>query len=258
MKKSMIFLCLIAAGVAFADNTTTGANTYGVLRVDSSAAETIVAVPWVGASSDGSASIQVADIVKTANLNNGDELYAYIGGEFKAWILNDNTWTPQHIVNSDGPANTAGSASQTLTRGQAILLRRKAPIANCFYVFGQVASTSTAELTIAVGTPETPAYTLIAPPVDAEIADLNTIIEYKSGTPLTGDIIFVAASSGKSGLMTDYHWNGTEWGKYQRATTMGGSETFVAGLSIPVGEGAWYVSKGGNPVITWKNLPSAQ
>ena len=257
MNKSVFFTAILLAGAAFATTSTqTGANVYGVLRVDSTNAETIVAIPWVGVGTTAS-DINVAEIIKTAGLNNGDSLYAYIDGGFKKWVLTDGEWTPSATVSGDGPAAvSAGASDQTLTRGKAVLLVRQGTIADYFFVQGQVASSSTADLAITAGTSVSPAYTLIAPPVDSDISDLNSNITYVGDArPNADDIIYVSAGVA-GGLMRSYVYKNSKWGYYQRSANFWEGDTFVETLTIPAGQGAWYVSKGGAPTIRWTGLPS--
>lgn len=253
MKKSLFLFSLVSALAFQADAAATGANVYGLLRVDSTNAETFVAVPWLGA---GTGDIKVADLIKTTNLTAGDELYAYIGGAFNKWTLSaEKEWSPSSVVSQDGPAAvTAGASDQALTRGKGVLLVRHAPIASSFYIFGQVATSATAATEVAAGTANAPAYTMIAPPVVADVADLNAVMSHSSA-PDAADRILVASPRG-GGLVIEYKYVNGSWGRDVQNPSQPWLKEFTSGLTIPAGQGAWYVSKGGSPTITWSGLPA--
>lgn len=263
MKKLLFFASVLSAFALVAgEDAASVENVYGVLRIDSTNAETIVAVPWVGV---GGNAIPVADLVKTAGLHANDELYAYVGDGFQAWhlVANPTTevleWAPMTIVSGDGkPAVSSSAPITTLERGQAILLRRYGELANCFYIFGQVGANATAEVQVAAGTVGTPAYTLLAPPAVAD-ADLNSLITYKNGvTPNANDEIWVQTASGSAG---HYSYKNGIWGHpgmdesgpFPKPTS-----EHVSGPAITAGNGIWYVSRGGSPTIQWQSVPSVQ
>lgn len=253
MKKSLFLFSLVSALAFKTDAAAVGANVIGLLRVDSTNAETFVAVPWLGA---GTGDIKVADLIKTTNLTVGDELYAYIGGSFNKWTLSaEKEWSPSSVVSQDGPASmSAGASEQALSRGKGVLLVRHAPIADSFYIFGQVATGATAATEVAAGSANAPAYTMIAPPVVADVADLNDIMAYSSA-PDAADRILVASPRG-GGLAIEYKYVNGKWGKDVQNPTQPWLKAFTPGLKIPAGQGAWYVSKGGSPIITWSALPA--
>ena len=228
MKKLIAVAALITTACAWAESTVEGANTFGILRVDSSAAETIIAVPWLGASTSET-SIKVTDVVKTANLNAGDELYYYDGSAYKCWKLDANKeWQAAKIVGM----GEAGDNTTSLVRGNAIILKRPNETrASSIYLYGQVASTSTATITMASGTTTSKAFTLIAPPTD-------TSISISSGTwsnVQSGDMIVI------DGYAPFKYKGENVWGhktindKWETVWT-------DTNVSIPVGQGAWYIS----------------
>lgn len=235
MKKLLSTLAIAAASTALAVESS---NTFGILRVDSSAEQTIVSIPWEAA---GGGSIKVKDVVKTANLTNGDQLYYYANGSYKLWVLEDGVWTgAQTVKDQDGATITAdrGTDADVLARGGAIILVRKNPttgtpaVANPFYLYGQyTTSGSTTTTCVANG------YTLLAPPSTDE-TDLNT----KSWTtPGANDNIILQNA-------TVLHYRDVsgrmKWGKLKKELnpqTGVITETVDPTVAkIVAGEGAWY------------------
>ncbi len=251
MKRSLALACLFASSLAFATATTTvtSGNTFGVLRVDvGTAKQVIIAIPWLAASTDDS-DIKVTDVIKTANLYSGDQLYYYntTSKKYQVWELqSDKTWAA--ATNVDGSETVVDG--QTLTRGNAILLKRPGTKSESIYLYGQVPSSSTCEVTMAKGTTDTPAYTLIAPP-SVSATDLNSATW---SDVATGDAIIIDVNT----LLV--YTTDKKWAKktgYDDSTNTNTYDTDVAKISA--GQGAWYMSaKGASSAatVTWKNLPS--
>lgn len=258
MKKSLALIAILSASVALADDPTptVSANVYGVLRVETSAEEAIIAVPWLEPSVDGSA-IAVTNVIKTANLTAGDELYYYDlqAKSYKAWKLNaEKKWESPTMVSVSGAV--AGS-DQTLLRGNALLLKRTNAVtrASAVYLLGQVATSATAEVTMAQGTESAPAYTLLAPPAaaDTDLNDANAVVW--SGVNVGDSIVL--------NDMTMLNWDAENgrWGrKISEKVGKVWQTTYDASKAVILaGQGAWYVSAPGAtaaPSATWKALPS--
>lgn len=215
-------------------------NTFGILRVDSTAAQTIVSVPWAAA---GGGNINVADVVKTANLNNGDKLHYYntTTKKYRVWELTNGEWV--EAKDAQDPAADA----PTLARGNAIILERFAPqdgsIANCFYLYGQYTNAAASTECVANG------YTLLAPP-STEDTNLNN----KTWSNVNENDNIVLAN----GTLLSYRNN--KWGKLTKTINESTGvieesvNTNVA--TIAAGEGAWYISKGTTaPSVTWVAAP---
>ena len=251
MKRSLALACLFASSLAFATATTTvtSGNTFGVLRVDVGTAEqVIIAIPWLAASTDGS-DIKVTDVIKTANLYSGDQLYYYntSTGKYQVWQLDDNkAWVAATGI--DGTEDVVDG--QTLTRGNAILLKRSGTKSSSIYLYGQVPSTATCEVTMAQGTSTAPAYTLIAPPAVSE-TDLNSAT-WKNVA--TGDYIVLDVGTLLNYVTIDGTEKWAQWTGFENH-----ADTYSADAAkISVGQGAWYVSRGGTSAATvkWTGLPS--
>lgn len=234
MKSGIVLSLAMAAALPALANTATTANVIGVLPIRSSSAETIIGIPWVAASlADGD--IKVVDIIKTANLSEGDQLWWYDSQKqgFKCWQLNSSKeWQPAMMVSENKrPAAAEGASDKTLKRGEALVLVRTAEdLTAPFYVMGQYSSSSAAKLQLAAGSKATPAYSLIAPP-SATAKELNEATWESVGA---NDVILI---QGKI-----YNYNNGQWGCWE---VKNGAESFVPGGTIPAGTGVWFVSKSG-------------
>lgn len=234
-------------------------NTLGLLRVDSKTKATIVAVPWVKLSENSSSSISVADVVMTAGLTNGDKLYAYPAGArsnsaaYQVWTLSNGAWTPVTTYVQAGTGSTtqnqAGEAVSTyLPRGSAFWLERQN--ANTpFYLYGQYASETVAAPTISVGTASAPVHTLLANPKLTAVS-LNSLTWQNVNAADT----IILPSNSSSGAQTKLTYENSSWG-FWKTTKENGElrNTRETNITIPVGTGFWYVSRGGSPTINWGN-----
>lgn len=254
MKKYLPLLLATVAASAFAE-TVEPANTFGVLRVDSALAKTIVAVPWVQLNATGTDSaLTVADYVKTENLTEGDKLYVYdaTSAKYKMWVLDSGVWTPATTAGDDSTYVTAGAAGQqSLPLTSALWLERQNPTSNGqpvpFYLYGQVPlAAGTRPFT--AGTAAEPVWNLVANSSTAPIS-LSAI----TGGGAADEIYLV---NDDAAPVKFYKKNG-EWGsdQYVESTTRPGRYTlkFVAATAensaIPAGTGFWYVSTSTAPVI---------
>ena len=251
-------VCSVALALAVlsarAETTVSGGNVVGLLRVDSVSTNTIVAVPWVACSAEGSP-IAVSNLVKTANLTAGDMLYALdaAGNRFNAWQLvagEDGVlgWSAVKQVEMTGVATkTDSAAAATLARGAAGLLSRQHPEAGSFYLCGQYSSAA-ATTAIVAGSAGEPRYHLVASPGASDLA-LNSL-------DWTGvdaaDRIYVTRADGTT---VELHYKDAtdkwclnsleEVGHFYRNV-----EVPYAG-SVSAGTGFWYASHGGTPTINW-------
>ena len=248
---TFLSVSMLATCSAFAASTATSENVIGVLRVDSPYARTIVAVPWVAAGVEAG-DIKVTDIVKTANLSEGDELHYYNGANFNSWRLNGNKeWVPANQVSENGGSGTSpDSAVQGLPRGGALILVRKEP-ANPIFLQGQYSSAPMSAQTLASGgTKMSPVYSLIAPP-----STTGKDFDLMSGTwSNVGayDQIIIQQAGGKNIVCqwSDSAWKVGEWTGEVPFKTF----SLTAAPSIPAGTGCWYVSRtagGPAPTVQW-------
>ena len=245
MKKIIASITMLAAGAALA-STVTSAQTFGVLKVTSSKAETVICVPWVAAGTGGD--IKVKDVVKTSGLTkgsdeygtNGDVLLKYDGSTYYGWALNnDGEWVGLAVVVRTGETATAGD-DETLARGDALIIRRSAP-ANPgeIYLYGQYESDPVGTKTLTLN-----AWNLIAPPdTTGNTISLNSLTWGNVGA---NDVIYVQAANGNRIELTRNSGN-TQW--VYKALTEDASKAV-----IQPGQGAWYVSKettGDAPTVTF-------
>ena len=257
MKRLVFAAALSFAVSAFAD-TVQSANIFGVMKIDgTSTANLAVCVPWVAAGTGGD--IKVADIVMASNRETGDVVYYYdaTAKNFKAWELQDGAWTAVSSVSSSSSGVTIGetAASQTAARGGALIVHREnsVSLAKPIYLYGQYSSDA-ATTAITAGTAAAPVISLIAPPSTAAAGyDMNAeghaIVS--TGTSIgANDYIMLSGSSVRYQYKEGAGWGvygGDEW----NSATSQWTRSFTAGLVIPAGRGALYVSKGGNPTFTW-------
>lgn len=255
---TLLSVSMLATGSAFAAATATSENVFGVLRVDSPYARTVVAVPWVAASVEAG-DIKVTDIVKTANLSEGDELHYYDGASFKSsWRLNANKeWEAANLVSENGGSDQSPAAGeQGLPRGGAIILVRQNPNGS-FYLQGQVAATAAPSQTIEAST--TGVFYLIAPPsVKNGTIDINGTDDMEWSNPDTGDRIYVYQANGLNAECRYANKNDKLqwwWGKYPEGAGLL-KPTWENPPALPVGTGFWYYKKGSSATtVTWKNTP---
>lgn len=249
MKTIVSALAIAAASTALAVESS---NTFGILLVDSDKAQTIISIPWENA---GGGAIKVKDVVKTANLTPksddpayiGDQLYYYNGSSYKMWRLTSSGWEGATIV-ANGITPTAGSDTDELARGGALILVRKNPtagtpaVANPFYLYGQYNSTQ--PLISVTRNDSSVTYTLIAPP-SANAVSLN------AGT-------WAGVTSGDQVILPNgqpLYWKDST-DKWCTLTTNldTGDETYTPYTTpVPAGEGVWMrVQKGSGTVsVQW-------
>ena len=219
-------------------------NTIGVLKVESGAKTTAVAVPW--ASYDGTNDISVADIVRTANLTPGDELKAYApDGKYKAWKLNaSKEWKPMTVV---GGSSETDADAYTVKRGSAVWLTRADP-SQPIYLVGGVAATEKVSVALEPKKGDNdPSWNLVGS-AGTEPVNVETLL---GGN--TADKVTVPTAT----VPKNYEYN-TELGKwgywdsktYEHTNKVGRvsmrvRDVFVTDDNyIPAGTGFWYKNSG--------------
>ena len=149
MKTSILALSLMLAGAALAD--VESSNVFGLIPVTSTQKETLLAVPFVAYSADGTSSIAVKDLVKTANLTTGDRLLVSNGSTYYSWTLKNSAWTPDNTAYTTAAggkviSTTAPTQDQTISRGDAIWLVRT-DTSKTVYLMGQVGAVASLSIT---------------------------------------------------------------------------------------------------------------
>lgn len=208
----------------------------------------LIAIPWIGGF-DGSkqdVAITVSNLVKTANLSQGDQLQWYDKsvGKYQVWSLDENKqWAKQKMVSMDASGGSESEESpapdvKQLARGDAVLLWRKhnADWGNPIYLNGLV---STNSVTFNFGNDA--GLSLFAPPsvtgaVDFAAATWN-------GQSVDDEVIFIDAA----GVRRSFKWQMNKKTKVEKWN--GAGQTVV-----PRGYGVWFKRKkpGENDVtVAW-------
>ncbi len=251
MKKILFSAAAVcAAGLAMATSVESP-NTFGVLKIDSANAETVVSVPWEAV---GSGNVKVKDFVMTSNMTAGDILYLYDSEKetYKGWMLqvqdSEKSWVGLTPVTSIGGKTVqTGSDDDTLARGQALIICRSntsAPI----YLYGQYTTTGVS-YSMAAGKA-----TLFAPVNTTSSAFYlnNDTSDIPNGTMVpcvtewtnvnADDMIRLQTANGNAIML---NWNSTanKWGREKGD----GSFVYTRAVLQP-GMGAWYISKGDSAV----------
>lgn len=241
--KSFFAVSLLVAGAAFAAPTEIeSTSTIGVMPL-SVGQETIINIPWVESGSAASGNtIAVANIIKTANLSAGDELYYYNGSAYEAWKVNSTATAWESITVSTATGITLSDTHEsTLSRGKALILNRVVSFATkptlTIYVVGQTSEQS-ASVTISQG------YNIFAPTAVSGTTDLVAKI---GNNAQTGDQLILGGTD-------RYTFNGTKWVKpTYNASTYTWGETQYDAINLNSGNGAFYY-RAGDDEFTISNL----
>lgn len=242
MKKLLFIAGVAAACSAFAAvETVTGTTEVGLLAINSTATNCVVAVPYLELAGGN---ICVSNVVKTANLKAGDELYVYENG-WTAWVLAEDSTTQAKYWQSVGTATIGtngvpqiGSSptpsSKTLVPGSAIWLIRKDPENSTpFYVYGGYQQELLTSVTSNVNN-------LVANPTDTpmEIVGVEA-----------GDTVQRVISSSNTKTYTKKATGG--WSTSSVVEGRPKVDT-VATLVLPAGEGVWYKPKKTRTIV-WRS-----
>lgn len=231
------------AGVAGAADSTQ----FGVLRVPSSLKKTIVSVPWLE-SGTGTQNVTISNLVLTADLEVGDLLKYYNGSSYECWRLaegagNVKYWQSVVMDNGNGDyVPTGNPAETTIARGKAIILDRcgkpaegTRDLSKGFCIMGKPADGSVVT-TLLASSSSASAYSLIAPPNVNGATDVNTGMTWTNIE--VGDLLALNTANGvkyygyakTSRAENIYKWVDAQTGSQQNIT-------------IPCGQGAWFISK---------------
>ena len=219
--------------------------TLGWMRVDSTLSITAVGVPWTDVS-DPTANVKVADLVKTDNLTDGDNLYVYNNGTWTFYTLSSGAWVAGTTANSSITATAGNPSEATIARGQALYLERKNPTTPAyFYVYGADGSEITST-TLSGATK----YLVASPRATAFVPQTSAIsgATAKSRTA-AGDQIVVPLEGGAT---RTYTYISGKWG-YVNGSGVRVKEGDSGYLPIQLGTGFWYVtaSTANSITITW-------
>lgn len=275
--KKFAFLVFGAFSAVFASATPVeSSNVFGILKVSSPYAETILCVPWVGVGS-GSTSLTANDVVLTSNLKKGDTLSAMVNGSYETWVLETDggSWTTTTSYTYDEesgndnyhpvtqPSSTTSPESVELAKGGAFILCRngdRSYSSEPIYISGQHSSNN-GEATI-VGNTQKAVYNFFAPPyaTSVQLNDLNFYsipsgeAEKATVEPDEGDVIMVNFD-----VQFKYDATAKKWGKEtktKQTVKINGKEKEIVVVTldtnndtIDAGIGAWYIRNKGKDSI---------
>lgn len=236
MKKELFAVTALAAGMLLADTTptVTTSNMLGFLPVSNTVAKAanmyLVTVPFCAYGAKTETAINVAEVLQTANLAAGDELFIPAGkGKYNNYQLqNDKTWEAATVVTLDATGKatvTEGTlaAEATVARGTAFWVKTSATQIN---LLGE-GVTAAKGVTVAGGGASALKWNLIG------ATTCKTAIDLASFAGQAGDTIRLANGA-------KYQYNATSEGWYA-PTDRKNKVTIV----IPAGVGFWYATKTG-------------
>ena len=233
--RSMMFVGAAALTTAALATDVLTDKTLGWMRVDSTLPITAVGVPWTDVGNPAN-NVKVADLVKTDNLTDGDNLYVYNNGTWTFYTLSSGAWVAGTTANSSITATAGNPSEATIARGQALYLERQNPTTpGYFYVYGADGSEITST-TLSGATKY-----LVASPKAAAF----TVTSAKISGASNKDVIQVPLTGGTSRIY-QYFKTKNKWrcnGKWEDET---GYE------EIPLGTGFWYIASSTDAVtVTW-------
>ena len=230
MKKTILLSSILAVGAAFA--VTVDSTEIGVLGIDKPTANAdLIAVPFEGYDA---ANITVADMVNTAELEVGTELYVpNASGKYDVWTLgSDRKWTNtvnNGVIGNGGATEGSGpdAAAVTTTRGSAFWLKPPsagAAVGTCYLLGKPVSGTGSSAL-------ESGKWNLVG-----NTAGVTNAVP----VGMEGEKVCVPNAAGG---LTTYTVRNNGWlnGRTSGCT-----------VAIPPGQGFWYLSKGTSS-ISWGN-----
>lgn len=214
--------------------------TVGVVKVDSAAEWTIVAVPW---ESLGTGAIKASELIHLGNRSNGDELRVYTAGAYQTWKLQDGNWVEPtrsfKATKSGSQENSvAGASDVSIPRGAGVWLKRVDPTAP-IYLLGQKPTTAAVATTLDKPAEGKQTWNLVAPP---SVNPVN-IADLLKDTEATDKVLVPTASVPKNIVkMFD------KWGYIAYETNESGITypVFVEQATLPAGTGFWYLNGDSN------------
>ena len=240
--------CAVWAGASAsaATETVTGQNVIGLTTIkNDSRAYLPLAAAYTGT---GATELTVANIVQTATLAAGDELYAYDPEkkQYDVYTLGtDGKWTAVKTVEvsaSGKPTETTtpAAANRVITRGRGFWIVRKADASRAKPVrlIGNVPETA-ATVTIPAAADGKPSATLIGVPSDWELNETDS-----TKKAVRKDTIRVLNDNGTT--WREIVYDGTKWIEGIQKVDGSGTVTFVTNdkPSLKGGYAVWYMRAG--------------
>lgn len=239
--KKILFSAVSALAVAGMALAAVDSTQFGILRVPSSAKQTIVNVPWLETGT-GTSGVTVSNFVLTAELEEGDLLKYYNGSSYEIWRLgkvgDEKYWQSTQLASDSNTGNSEDPATKQISRGKAILLDRcggdpSRVLTGGFCIMGKPAASESGSLTIN-GT----GYSLIAP---------STTTSKK-----IGELTWEGLESLKEHLLLDV--DGTRYNLTWVVNEgwLDNDEKPAEDIDIPAGQGMWFWSSStGAKTVQW-------
>lgn len=237
--------CAVWAGASAsaATETVTGQNVIGLTTIkDDSRAYLPLAAAYTGT---GATELTVSNVVQTATLAKGDELYAY-DPERKQYDVytmgTDGNWTVVKTVEVSAPGTATettspAAADRVITRGRGFWIVRKADAsrAKSVRLVGDVPATA-ATVTIPAAVDGKPSATLIGVPSDWALNDTDW-----TDKAAKGDKIRVLNEDGKA--WREIVYDGTKWIEGIQKVGENGTVTFEKNENpvLKGGYAVWYM-----------------
>ena len=241
--------CAVWAGASAsaATETVTGQNVIGLTTIENdSRAYLPLAAAYTGT---GATELTVANIVQTATLAAGDELYAYDPGlkQYDVYTLGkDGKWTAVKTVevSASGKATETTSpaaADRVITCGRGFWIVRKADAsrAKSVRLVGDVPATA-ATVTIPAAVDGKPSATLIGVPSDWKLNETDW-----TGKAVRKDTIRVLNEDGEA--WHEIRYDGTKWIEYRQEmddATKTITVTTDENPNLKGGYAVWYMRAG--------------
>ena len=235
------------ASASAATETVTGQNVIGLTTIENdSRAYLPLAAAYTGT---GATELTVSNVVQTATLAKGDELYAYDPGrkQYDVYTLGtDGKWTAVKTVevSASGTATETTSpaaANRVITRGRGFWIVRKADASRAKPVrlVGDVPATAATVAIPAAAADGTPSATLIGVPSDWKLNETDW-----TGKAVRKDTIRVLNEDGKA--WREIVYDGTKWIEGIQKVGENGTVTFEKNEnpSLKGGYAVWYMRAG--------------
>lgn len=264
--KSLVFLMGVVLSIGAFGETNYSVNVGGLLKVDSRATNTVVAVPWMCFNTNGQMKIDIGTLVKQRNFVPGDTVMTVAADGsrvYEAWALGDDGWTWERVQTIR--RETARQSYETpieatnrwCGRGIGLWVSRcgvGADLTKPFYLGGQYESNAITNEIVA-GTMTKPAWTLLSNPLE-EAVDLNEDIAWNSN-PSTDDLLSLVTSGGTLQTYTwrdsDRKWGYSEYRPIKEGSTFKKQVRVTDDCVVKPGYAFWYIRRGGAAFeIEWK------
>lgn len=234
------------ASASAATETVTGQNVIGLTTIENDGRAYLpLAAAYTGT---GATELTVANIVQTATLAEGDELYAYDPNkkQYDVYTLGtDGKWTAVKTVEVSVPGTAAetttpAAADRVITRGRGFWIVRKADASRAKPVrlVGDVPATA-ATVAIPAAADGKPSATLVGVPSDWKLNETDW-----TDKPAKGDKIRVLNKDGEA--WREIVYDGTKWIEGVQKVGENGTVTFEKNENpvLKGGYAVWYMRAG--------------